>query len=474
MARPAALGVWMKGILVAELTAKRPWSIRCRYTSAAFDLAASGSPLLSCSLPLGSGRPDASVFVSGLLPEGQHRLAMAAQAGIADNDTFGLISRYGRDVAGALVIGAKMSERGLAHVEPYTASSLEAEVDGLPDRPLGLRDDSELSIAGIQNKLLLVSLPDGGWARPVHGAPSTHILKLDDERHQGLVAAEAACMRIAHAIGVTTVELQLEEIAGRSCLIVPRFDRSVSESGEIERVHQEDLCQATARDPRAERGRGKYQAAGGPSLSDTASVLLKWADSPETELRRLLRLATLNVAVGNADAHGKNVGLLHPTFRSVSLAPAYDVIPTVLWPHLRTRLAMSVNNRWEIDAVGTADLIAEATGWPLEKTIAEETVTTTLEAIAEATRTLDVDERVGRLARARSEALLDRRERTRQLAVGGGGGTGPQPRIPRGLPGPGRYTSRRLPEPNIHLEAPESEADSTGSGFPPFLDPEQE
>jgi hypothetical protein len=75
-----------------------------------------------------------------------------------------MVARYGRDIAGALVV-------------------LDADQD-----LEGIHDDSELSIAGLQNKLLLVRLDDGGWARPVAGSPSTHILKLDSQSHPGVVA----------------------------------------------------------------------------------------------------------------------------------------------------------------------------------------------------------------------------------------------------------------------------------------------
>lgn len=148
MAKADPLPVWLDGIHIADLTASRPWDIRCRYTAAALDLAPSGAPLMSCSLPLGTRRLDASVFCSGLLPEGQHRLAMAALAGVTSHDTYGLLRRFGRDVAGALVIG-NPDEHREGSVEPYSVAGLDEEVAELPERPLGLHDDSELSIAGI-------------------------------------------------------------------------------------------------------------------------------------------------------------------------------------------------------------------------------------------------------------------------------------------------------------------------------------
>ncbi|HUJ67739.1 MAG TPA: HipA domain-containing protein [Acidimicrobiales bacterium] len=388
MAKLEPLPVWLNDVHVADLIAANPWTLRCRYTREALDLAPTGAPLLSCSLPLGTGRLDATVFCNGLLPEGQHREAMASLARVASMDTYHLLARFGRDVAGALVIG-NAPEQGLGWIEPYTAATLAAEIAELPQRPLGLHDDSELSVAGIQSKLLLVRLENGAWGRPVHGQPSTHILKLDDPRHPGLVDAEASCLRIAHAIGLTTIDPQLDTIGDQRCLIVERFDR-VTLDGIVKRIHQEDVCQALARDPEAARGRGKYQKHGGPSLSEIADLLETWGDEPLTELYQLLRVATFNVAIGNADAHGKNLALLHPDYRTVTLAPLYDTIPTVLWPKLRPTAAMTIGAKEKINTIKMKDLLVEARRWRLPDDQAEQVVAETLDQIRAVVPEIDV------------------------------------------------------------------------------------
>src|SRR5439155_3375127 len=133
----------------ADLTSARPGEVVSRYTEPALDRWPNNIPLLSCSLPLSTGRSDASVFFSGLLPEGQHRQAMAAEANVPAYDTFGLLERFGRDVAGALVIGRDDPDERPGGVEPYTAESLAVEVGELHERPLSLHADCEVSIAGV-------------------------------------------------------------------------------------------------------------------------------------------------------------------------------------------------------------------------------------------------------------------------------------------------------------------------------------
>ncbi len=50
-----------------------------------------------------------------------------------------------------------------------------------------------MSLSGVQDKLA-VGLIDGRIAVPVQGAPSTHILKPDNQRLGGSVANEALCL----------------------------------------------------------------------------------------------------------------------------------------------------------------------------------------------------------------------------------------------------------------------------------------
>ncbi|HSZ14783.1 MAG TPA: HipA domain-containing protein [Solirubrobacteraceae bacterium] len=406
MAKPEPLGVWLGGLLVAELTARHPWELHCAYTDEALARWDGLSPVLSCSLPLQSRSMDASVFMDGLLPEGQHRQVLSGELRVAVNDLYALLRRFGRDVAGALVIVAEEPAPRTPEVIPYTRDSLEQEVLELPERPLAIHDDSELSIAGLQDKLLLVRMRNGGWGRPAHGYPSSHILKVDDPLRPGLVEAEAECLRLAATVGLTSVEVEIETIGERLCLFVSRFDRRVAGDGSIERIHQEDLCQALARDPNAARGRGKYEDAGGPSLREAAALLDRYASRPQQQLDRLLAAATFTVLIGNADAHGKNIALLHPTAETVELAPLYDTVPTVLWPRLRARGAMSIGGRWKLDEIVIGDLAREAVSWRVDPARAVQVVTDTAERLHVAATELRSDSAVGRHVVSRAERLL--------------------------------------------------------------------
>ncbi|HET9197938.1 MAG TPA: HipA domain-containing protein [Solirubrobacterales bacterium] len=407
--RDRRLGVWLDGVRVADLETAGE-RIRCRYTEEALERWPLNSPLLSCSLPLDSRPADALPFCVGLLPEGQALQALAQQAALPVTDAFGLLARYGRDVAGALVImpGDDPPDPSEFGVQPYDAAALEGAVAELDDFPLGVHDDSELSLAGIQDKLLLVQLPDGAWGRPTGGRPSTHILKRDDLRYPGLIEAEAHCLLLARSAGLTTVDVELTELASYPCLIVSRYDREVVGTEEVRRIHQEDLCQALAIDPRQNRGRAKYERAGGPSLRQAAQLLGAYAADGQLELDRLIAAVTFAVLIGNSDAHGKNLSLLHPDPENVALAPLYDTVPTALWPRLRTEAAMAIGGQPMLPDVGLADILREAIRWPHPSQrvgrIAGETVEAVLAAL-EAER-IPADGEVAKLISKRGKRLL--------------------------------------------------------------------
>jgi serine/threonine-protein kinase HipA len=414
VARRSPLQVWLYGAAVAELTNPGPGRITCQYRPEALQRWPLNTALLSCSLPL-SRRPNrgAGAYFRGMLPEGAALQAMASEAKVASFDTFGLLARFGRDVAGAAIVAASDEEPRSGHVVEYTAQTLAEEVANLENRPLALYDDSELSLPGLQNKMLLVRTADG-WARPAGGFPSTHILKAEDRRLPGMAKLEAGALALAREVGLTSVEASTETFDGIACVIVSRFDRVPEQSANpppdaptrSRRLHQEDVCQALGVDPELARGKGKYEASGRPSFADVAGLLDRFADDPAEQLNRLLAVATFTVAIGNADAHGKNLSLLHTTPGVVELAPLYDTVPTVLWPTLRDEAAMRVNGRPRLATVTLDDLVTEARSWNLGATIARRAVTETAERLSAAAHEMTLPVPLADLVAGRCKEIL--------------------------------------------------------------------
>lgn len=390
MARPA-LDVWLYGTLVGRLSEAKAAKLRLEFTVEAEDRFRPGSLVLSLSMPLDTSRsPKSNVvraFFAGLLPEGDAHDTIADEFAVARNDHFGLLGAIGRECAGAVILQPAGSPPpgSAGHLELLGEGDLESLVAGLREHPLGADPNMDIRVSGtgVQEKLLLARTADGRWGRPVGGAPSTHILKPQDMRLDGYAAAEDFCLRLARAIGLTDVDSRVVEVAGRPVVVVSRYDRQFNAAGGVERIHQEDVCQALAVDPAS--GGDKYQDRGGPSLKDFAATLDRFAQ-PE-ELSKLLALTTLNVAIGNADAHAKNLSVLHPADGSIRLAPAYDLTPTTFYKNVPTsrgpkdlsdKLAMWVNHKQSIHKVTVEDLVSEAATWGQPAAVARAAIEATL------------------------------------------------------------------------------------------------
>lgn len=380
------LSIWLYGVLVARIEQGSNGRLRLLYTDEARARFGLGAPLLSLDLPIiEQAFPNARTraFLDGLLPEGDTRATIAAQFNLVASDTFGLLRELGRDCAGALIVLPDDSPPPMLATTSTAERLSDAELDelvrGLRSRPLGVGGRVRLSLAGVQEKLLLTKMPDGSWGRPVDGTPSTHILKPAHAAYPNTVENEAFCMRVAKYAGLQVAEVDLMEVGGRKLIVIERFDRTVDADGTVIRVHQEDMCQALGIPPAK-----KYQEDGGPSLRQIAGVL--GSATQRSSLETLLRAVTLNVALGNADAHGKNFSLLHLQDLSLRFAPLYDLMSTLAYRDegVTDHMSMYVDAVQRIDRVTSDRIIAEAVAWGLSRSRAIEVVADLLGGLPEA------------------------------------------------------------------------------------------
>ena len=177
------LAIWLNDVHVASVERGRKGRLTLFHTEHALSNFPSGSPLLSLDLPLTTDRyPNARTIalLDGLLPEGEPRRVIAEDLNLPAGDVFGLIAELGKDCAGALVIQPEDDPppppTSATSAEPLSSDDLAELVANLRSSPLGIGRNVRLSLAGVQEKLLLTRMQDGSWGRPVEGAPSTHIL----------------------------------------------------------------------------------------------------------------------------------------------------------------------------------------------------------------------------------------------------------------------------------------------------------
>jgi serine/threonine-protein kinase HipA len=362
--RPDPLSVWLYGTHVADLY-RNGRRLRLQFTDDARQRFGLGSPVLSCSLPISVDSPATARvrdFFDGLAPEGPARGAIQRMYRLPPDSLWHLLRAVGHDCAGAVtVLDTSPSQRPEPRYAPLTGGDITRMISDLPARPLGDDELSRKSLGGVFSKLLLGRTPDGHWAQPQHGAPSTHIIKPDPQRAElpGLVYHEILCMRLAQAVGLTPSETWLSTQWGVPCLVQQRYDREMGPQGLL-RVHQEDMCQALGYPPAH-----KYEIQGGPRLQQMARLLEQHNPDPQ-QLDQLLRYATFHALCGNADSHAKNYAILHSADGGVRLAPIYDVDCMIGYHNIDLTYAHTLHGRWiDVRDVEPHDLVQEAGSWGL-------------------------------------------------------------------------------------------------------------
>lgn len=314
----------------------------------------SSAPLpISHSLPLREGPYTGSAmrpFFSGLLPEEKQRQRIASYLGISETDDFAFLKAIGGECAGALTIVGHgiVIPKVVDDFEAVSESRLVEILESLPLRPMMVGEQGlRLSLAGAQSKLPVV-VKDGRIGLPIGNCPSTHILKPElSPWFKGIAVNEYCCMRLARHIGLSVPVVELRQIGEYPCLLVERYDRRINvETGRVERVHQEDFCQAMGHPP--ER---KYQVDGGPIVRDVVRLIRSgWSSAPALDVLAFVDLLMFNAIIGNADAHGKNYSMLYSR-GARRLAPGYDLVSTVFWPALSKSPAMKIGGCDSVDSL---------------------------------------------------------------------------------------------------------------------------
>ncbi|HWK20097.1 MAG TPA: HipA domain-containing protein [Microbacteriaceae bacterium] len=356
----AELEVHLYGTLLGHLVGERA---RFDFVAApaALERFGIGATVLSLAIPL-SANPRAALvgerrnFFEELLPEGRHRKRLADNAHIDESNTMAMLRRYGRDVAGAVQIidSSDPAEPRTPSVQPIGDARVRELFSLARVAPLGNTGPRRLSsLAGVQDKVLLART-EAGWAEPVDGYPTTHILKPSVDDMPTLIYDEEYGARIARHLGLADHETGVVTFDGTDALVVERYDRGSVPGG---RIHQEDFNQALGY-----FADQKYETSGHAGLATIAETLREQAGLGDVE--QLLRLVTMSVAVGNLDMHAKNLSILHHLDGSIRLAPAYDIVPQL---HLGvgTQFAFAISGELEHDRITRSHLIDAGRSWGL-------------------------------------------------------------------------------------------------------------
>jgi serine/threonine-protein kinase HipA len=322
------LVVLVAGDVIGSVRRERNGRLRFAYEDA-YRERPDATPL-SASMPLARREhPDEKIrnYMWGLLPDNERVIERWAQEfQVSPRDPFGLLASVGEDCPGAVQFVRP------GHVEGATRSG---GVDWITEADIATRlrtlrtdesawrmrhESGRFSLAGAQAKFALFRDGDK-WGEPFGRMPTTHIVK------PGITAAgddalnEHLCMAAARNLGLFAAKTELAFFEDQMAIVIERFDRAFRDNTWT-RVHQEDVCQALGLPPSS-----KYQADGGPGISEVAGLLravVRPADQSDIAILRFADALAFNWLIGGTDAHAKNYALLYAG-RIARLAPLYDI-----------------------------------------------------------------------------------------------------------------------------------------------------
>ena len=295
-------------------------------------------------------------FFNELLPEGQNLRWLLETLPDDQRNTYGLLRRYGKDSAGALMIYEPddLFDKEKARIEPADAASIERLLLNMPLEPLGNWPNSgRISLGGVQGKVLLAKQGDK-WYRALNGYPSSHILKPNLNEYPSMIYDECFCMQLAFNAGLTSFPVWIESFGSMDALVVERFDRDSNLPGE--RLHMEDFNQALGAS-----GDQKYQEVGGKVSAKRISQALQRFAS-EDDMRSYAKQLVFATAIGNLDMHAKNTSIFHYPDTRIKLAPVYDQVP-LRHQNTDSRMALSIAGEYIHANLSRSHLVSELLSW---------------------------------------------------------------------------------------------------------------
>lgn len=212
-------------------------------------------------------------------------------------------------------------------------------------------------LSGVQIKAPMTLDPDGRLS-PSTDTPFTHILKpAGTSGFEALPLVEWVGLTLAREVGFVVPATALIAMPDEMppALLVERFDIRTG-ANDKRLLAMEDLCSVLDLSPKA-----KYDG----TIERVARALRGLSTLPDADLLILMKRIVFAWLIADGDMHLKNMAVLKiaepgdPAFRSVRLAPVYDMLTTRVFPRLEhDRMALKLNGKDE--RLKRADFLAVA------------------------------------------------------------------------------------------------------------------
>ena len=348
-----------KQIWLGEISGERSEDATFSYLDSYLDLDLARPISLSLPLKEEPFSPNATkTFFDGLLPEGFTRRSIAMSLGVKEDDYLSLLLALGNECIGAIRIFDDESQQQEARYKKIRGTKIaELAREGIAENA-DLIAESRLSLAGATGKIgLYYEEKKDAWYLPSGDAPSTHIIKQSHIRLRDIVTNEQLVLKTAKRLGIDVPDSFIVNIGGGKdgdvLFASKRYDRTELSDRVVGghicplRRHQEDMGQALGIPPSS-----KYEAKGESYLKKIGELLRQVSKNPAADISKLWDITVFNYLVGNTDNHIKNLSIIYSSnLDAISLAPAYDLLSTVIYDGTTRNMAFNIGGVYSIDEI---------------------------------------------------------------------------------------------------------------------------
>ena len=192
---------------------------------------------------------------------------------------------------------------------------------------------SQTAVTGVQAKLSMdIEKVQHETSFTIVGLWGRFILKPQTELYPHLPELEDLTMHLAETAHIQVVPHTLVRFAdGELCYLTRRVDRTPKG----EKIPMEDMCQLSEK-----LTEHKYRG----SHEQIAKIIMHYSSAPKLDLVRFWEIVLFSWITGNSDMHLKNFSIYSPFTDNYQLAPAYDLLNTLLvMPSDKEELALTLN-----------------------------------------------------------------------------------------------------------------------------------
>ena len=354
-----------KPVIVGRIIGNEPEDARFCYSDDY--LALHDAAPISISLPLSEipfSPEQTATFFEGLLPEGFTRQEIARKLHANENNYLSILSKLGNECIGALRITSKDEPVPKASYEELSFEQIKKLAEEGASRAAEIVTKTHLSLAGASGKVgLYHDDKSNKWFLPHGDAPSTHIIKQSHVRLKDIVINERLVMLTAEKLGIdVAVSSVMNTGSGEDpeiLFVSGRYDRSYNGAtkhvdGLLRpfRLHQEDMAQAMSI-PSSQ----KYEINDQGYLIKMFDTIRTNVTDPLKDQLALWDRIIFSCLIGNTDAHLKNYSLIYDrSLKTISLAPAYDMISTVVYDESTRDMSFFIGGELSLDKINAACL----------------------------------------------------------------------------------------------------------------------